>query len=497
MIASPRDVAAIAPQLLRFKELFVEAFDELHAATTENSRSKKYHIGPHSHYPIMTVLDNGFPSFSEAGFYNDGSPRDYVGAIRPTGLFAIFGGGHGRPDSDFVKSLELRTFLQNNDIGERLRLGSSGTVSRHQVNAMVAHAVERYIHLFGLTAPVDVKRRDAILRPLIRGVVFKELSLRLVIPVTLTHFDVHHYRLTDTSYIVKLPKKLQLARGSMSTRGTGAVDMVVGAATHAFVSNQWHLDVDDVDTVRRSLNDRSPSGALDAADSFLAALRIVTGISAGYAQLLWAPRAWALEYFCDLTPVYGTTVRRYPSHLDNFGWIRTGETVPKEALPELRRVYRAIIESESEAMRLALRRLNGCLSRTDAADAILDGTIGLELLLGDTQGEALSYKLRLRAAALASLRNDPAFPPQEVSFKVKRLYEARSAIVHGQRKTRSKRALESASRDLTKERLLAAELLRFVLDVLLIYPQFQDEPLRIDSGLLLRGDDLSLGDIGG
>ena len=69
-----------------------------------------------------------------------------------------------------------------------------------------------------------------------------------------------------------------------------------------------------------------------------------------------------------------------------------------------------IASSESEAIRLAINRLNGCLTRTDPADAILDATIGLELLLGDDQNQSLSYKLRLRAAALAILHGDPANP---------------------------------------------------------------------------------------
>jgi hypothetical protein len=145
---------------------------------------------------------------------------------------------------------------------------------------------------------------------------------------------------------------------------------------------------------------------------------------------------------------------------------------------------------QGEAMRLALKRLNGCLTRTDAADAILDGTIGLELLLGDDQNQSLSYKLRLRAAALAILHADPARSAKEVASKVKRLYEARSTIVHGRRKKRSKKASEPADTSHSKERLIASELLRFVLDVLVTHPEYQD-PSKIDEGLLLRGDDIA------
>jgi hypothetical protein len=251
----------------------------------------------------------------------------------------------------------------------------------------------------------------------------------------------------------------------------------------------------NIGEVSGSLN-QSSSNILDATDSFFSALRIATGINTGYAQMLWVPRRWALNYFCDLTPVYGTTLRRYPGEFDNYGWVGTAATVTIEQLNEVRRIYRAIVSSQSEAMRLALSRLNGCLTRTDAADAILDGTIGLEILLGDDENQSLSYKLRLRAAALAILNADPAYPAVEVASKIKRLYEARSAIVHGRRKKRSKTASEPTDTGNAGERMVASDLLRFVLNVLLTYPEYQ-EPKKIDDGLLLRGDEIVVaGDIG-
>jgi hypothetical protein len=187
-------------------------------------------------------------------------------------------------------------------------------------------------------------------------------------------------------------------------------------------------------------------------------------------------------------PVYGTTLRRYPSEFDNFGWAGAGATVTVEQLGEVRSIYEAIVGDQSEAIRLALNRLNGCLTRSDAADAILDGTIGLELVLGDDENQALSYKLRLRAAALAVLHADPAWPAVDVASKVKRLYEARSTIVHGRRRKRSKKASEPTDTHNTKERLNASDVLRFVLKILLTHPKYQN-PLEIDKGLLLRGDD--------
>ena len=479
--------------MLRYFELFRAAFDELHEAVVNCIKTPGHHILPHHGYPTMSLLDSGFPSFRDFNFYDDQAPRDYVGSVRPRGLASLFG-GRKFPKLSFPRSAELAAFLREHDIAKRLgleRFVFDGVASDFLVDRLVDDAVERYLHLHGLEAPIDGERRDAIIEPLLVGTSSPSLKLRLVVPIAMTHFNIDRFPLTKTAYIVRLPRKLQLSRVRIGTQGTGAVENVVGAATHAFVSNGWHLEAGDISGVRRSLG-QSSSNAVDAIDSFFGAIRVVTGISTGYAQILWMPRKWALGYFCDLTPLYGTATRQYPSDFDNYGWTKAGATISFEQLKDVRRIYRAVSEDKGEAVRLALKRLNSCLIRTDAADAILDGTIGLELLLGDDQNQSLSYKLRLRAAALAIIHAEYGRSARDIASKVKRLYEVRSSIVHGKRKKRSKKAAEPDDTSHFEDRLIASDLLRFVLDVLVTRPEYQD-PLRIDEGLLLRGDDIAKG----
>jgi hypothetical protein len=66
----------------------------------------------------------------------------------------------------------------------------------------------------------------------------------------------------------------------------------------------------------------------------------------------------------------------------------------------------------------------------DVEDALLQLTFGLEtVLLGPGEREAIADKLALRAAYLVGLDDDRR--REEVHACVKRLYEARSGIVHG------------------------------------------------------------------
>ncbi|NGX97126.1 MAG: hypothetical protein G4V63_18475 [Candidatus Afipia apatlaquensis] len=461
-------------ELYQYRELFEIAFFELHAAVLSHVNKPGQYVGAHGDYPKLSKLSSGFPAFGEFGFFDDNSPRHYVNAVKPRGLMGLLD-GIKRPTANFPAADELEAFLRTHDIGARNDWPS---------DYLVCDAVERYLHLYGLAAPIDRKKLNAVILPLLWGVTAREgLPLRLVAPIALTNIEVDHFQLNDSAYITRIPRRLQLARARMRTTGTGAEGMVVGAATHAFVSTGWSIDVEKVSEVYTSLN-QVAENAIDAIDSFFGALRIVTGVETGYAQLLWVPRGWAQSYFCDLTPVFGKALRRYPNEFDNYGWSYQAPSVSGRDLIEVRRIYRATVENESEAVWLALKRLNGCLTRSDAADAILDGTIGLELLLGDDQSQSLAYKLRMRAGALASLQHNGGHTPSQVASKVKKLYEARSAIVHGRRKKGSKQASEPSDYRHAEDRKTASELLRFILDVLLTHPQYL-QPSKIDDELLL------------
>ena len=77
------------------------------------------------------------------------------------------------------------------------------------------------------------------------------------------------------------------------------------------------------------------------------------------------------------------------------------------------------------------------MTRDDPADVILDATIGLELLLGDADNQAIFWKLRMRAAALVGLDRDRAAMTQ-ISNDVDRVYGLRSTIVHGSNRRKVK-----------------------------------------------------------
>ncbi|MBB5255579.1 HEPN domain-containing protein [Rhizobium leguminosarum] len=458
---------------------FEAAFDELHAAVLEKIENPDQYFSPHHDYPILSPVDSGFPIFHEHGFYSDNAPRNYVGVFRPLSILGAL--THRHPKKEFPEGAKLISLLKGSEFGKRLQLDEP--FSGHDVDRMVATAVERYLHVYG-TGPLNPDNRRKVLRPIFMGVIRDDYPVTVMVPIALTHFAADRFPLSGNAYVARIPRGLQLARSRIDRRGSGAVAGVVSAATHAYVSTDWSLPASTIRGVRDGLNDPSQN-VLEEIDVFFAALRAATGAITGYAQVCMVPRRWSVGYFVDLPPVFGATYRRYPNSFDNYGWAGVGQSVvTARELEDVRRLYNLILGRREERVAIALKRLNSCMTRDDAVDAILDATIGLEVLLGDQENQALSYKLRLRAGALA--RHSGTRKPSDVVASVKKIYEVRSAIVHGLKtKKPKKRLLEPQAEPYVAERAMAADMLRFVIDILLEHPVYLD-PLKIDADLLIE-----------
>lgn len=148
----------------------------------------------------------------------------------------------------------------------------------------------------------------------------------------------------------------------------------------------------------------------------------------------------------------------------------------------------AIGDLDDPRLTLAMRRLNTAATRGDPSDALLDAVIGLEILLGDKNKESISWKLRMRAAALAGLEADRA-GMQQVYEDVNAIYTERSVVVHGLKRKGSASEPEAI-------RLVAIELLRRVLGLVVRNPRFLN-PLKIDQELMLGGvGEVGVGDSG-
>jgi hypothetical protein len=123
--------------------------------------------------------------------------------------------------------------------------------------------------------------------------------------------------------------------------------------------------------------------------------------------------------------------------------------------------------------------------REDQEDAILDATIGLEILLSDGETQEVTHKLALRVAALSTLIPGFADQAPTVFRNVKKtIYPYRSAVVHGNEKKASQtRAVRTDTGEVGAVKLAMAYL-GMALRAVAAHPEFLD-PATIDHDLLL------------
>jgi hypothetical protein len=91
-------------------------------------------------------------------------------------------------------------------------------------------------------------------------------------------------------------------------------------------------------------------------------------------------------------------------------------------------LYDAVVGKARFAIDLALERLNFARQRSFPGDMALDGAIALEALLGDTSGEEVTYRLRIRAALFLGASHDER---ERISRTVRDFYGIRSKVAHG------------------------------------------------------------------
>jgi hypothetical protein len=140
----------------------------------------------------------------------------------------------------------------------------------------------------------------------------------------------------------------------------------------------------------------------------------------------------------------------------------------------------------SGRLRLAIKRLNSCFLRENEEDAILDATIGMELLLSDSETQEVTHKLALRLAALSTLVPRYARQATTVFHNVKSsIYPYRSAVVHGNESgANKKREIKTKTGDAIPAVKLATEYLGMAVQAVASNPEFLD-PRLIDEKILL------------
>lgn len=459
----------------KLQQLILAAYDEVTAAILERLAEGKRPSRLHR-FPRFSLRDNGMPALDDGAWSGDG-PLEYSSLLDPP-----YGDDEARrlgkfPPTRFPAVAAVVAFALAHPEVARIHPGHTGPedhFTKIGIDLLIARAVDLHFLRFG-EVPAEPAARAWVLRPIFKGLFDERLKFAVLAPIAFVKFDFERMRIGPGAYLIRMSPNLQRARWDVKAYGLAGHDQVLAAATHAFVLTSWSIDNGNSLGLYQSLSDFHPE-ARERIDALFAALRIATGVETGYAQEIRLSRGWRHRHNYGLPDVHTVGARRYPEHFDDFGWNRTDlPLVSRARMHDVPTLFAALTASSNDRLALAIRRLNAAMTRSDVADAILDATIALEILLGDGDSQAINWKLRMRGAALAALDSDRT-AGEAMHATLGKVYAARSAIVHG-----GKRRSDASDEGIARE--LAIDALRKILGIVARRSEFLD-PHRIDAELL-------------
>lgn len=426
MARSPTDHRAEAhePELWKLTLPAVRA-----AGAAANAQLEGGGWRPRVSLPRVGVFDSGWPHLNRSTLFPpDDAPTDYS---------ALFGatGGNLNPIA-YADVPELVTLIDyvraREDLRSRTTVRSAtGNVERED-RLLEFEVADLPLSLLDRARATDAGTDDELLALYLereRAWLLDPLPVEYIFPLALTALDLDAVLVIDDFIRVEpLDAAMQAARAP-SVDSMGSVPTpVVSAATHAIVVSGHQLK--NLGPAARNFDRYDEPLPLEEADLVCEALRIVTHLDVGYAQVLRRPLGWADLWVHDLPAVTTlSTMRRYPDWFDRYRWLREPNPISRPALEQLPAVV-AALRAAAANVRLAARRLSLAATRSASDDRTVDACIGLEALLGDGRDE-LSHRLALRAATVLATRAvDPA-DPHTIYDLIKKVYKHRSAVVHG------------------------------------------------------------------
>jgi hypothetical protein len=345
----------------------------------------------------------------------------------------------------------------------------------------IEQLIDHYIHISGTT-----EFKEDVFKGLYclweASILKEKLSFDIIVPLLYLKFDFDQLDFGDFT-IEKMSDDVQLRRNTEKSYNVAAHETVIGAATHALVLKNWHIDNPGLWKHVTLANAEAFVEPLKKVEILFASIRAVCGCDTGYSQVVIRPDGWADRWVAQLPEVYVFSVRAYPDRFENYGWLEEPPVLTQDQCNIVGRVSQEIEKAQKNKLILAARRLNAASLRKDEEDAILDVTIGLETLLTDDSHGEITYRLAIRLAALCKLRPFESQSPSQIFALGKRLYDFRSAVVHGSAKASTKRIVQlSADRSIPTV-TLGISLLRHLVVLLSDMPEYL-EVKKIDKDLL-------------
>ena len=338
---------------------------------------KRYFKPKYDNYPDIKYRESGMPDIKEYG----NTP------IKINDLFHSFS---GKPDIEFDTLtgfnevfdylLNHKKFKEHNyyDLGTKEQSDNLFVILTKQ---FLIDILERY-YLISVKKDKNVKLLENIYIPVENYFYADNLTFDIATPILFTNFGFDEYVIDKNIVIRRISEEYNKSRVSIKSYSPPVTSSLLSSATHELVLKNYHSKKPKR-FIENTFSEESvyPHEKLEL---FFNALKIITNINTGYAQVLVYPHDWVESYKMDLLYLTGTSVKRYPSRFDNFYWNVTDlPNVSGEEINTVGNLYLELLENQNNKLRIANKKLRYSYLRDNEEDSILDIIIALETLLSD------------------------------------------------------------------------------------------------------------------
>ena len=291
-------------------------------------------------------------------------------------------------------------------------------------------------------------------------------------------FEEDTIKLTETIEIVRISEEIQKSRQQACTYEVSNEDWVAACATHMIVFHQYHFsNTKDRYSINRATKNYN-SYPLKEIDKVIAAIRIVTGYSIGYEQILSFPVGWIDGFCADLIPLYGAKAHFVnPKEIEKYWMVLPVSKVNKKQSKLIQKVYYNIVNYRESVnngnILFALNRFNRCMLRNEPDDMAIDATIGLEALLVGRKRDKIKDTLSRRIPIVFHYIRDDLYTVSNSKVIMKAIYNYRSGIVHGDKLKNKEKYLNIKGKKLDVA-IVAVDFLRYTLLLMTKHCEFLD-----------------------
>jgi len=293
-----------------------------------------------------------YTDFPKMGWFESGLPHIWqVSYDTPTNYKSAFDKEFQQNAKYWKEFIELAqsspSLIKYYNIKEEIK-----TSNINQITDSIEGLVNRYVHLSKAT-DWDDDNFFAIYREWENCVFSEKLYFDILVPLIYLNFD---FEIIANNYIgiQKLDDKIQLARIDEVSFTRSPFECVTGAATHALVLKNWELENGSWLYRVFTLGNREAfSKAIEIVDQALACLRVITGVETGYNQFVILPRGWGDGWKADLPHVSTLSIKAYPDHFDDNGWLNKPPVITKEQVEEVLQLEGQITGNKSNKLLLS------------------------------------------------------------------------------------------------------------------------------------------------